>query len=89
MSRRSNQRQTTLDAITPLPGKPPRAKPQWRMRIDDAGEPPTKPPPGMTQYIRYVCPRCGHDAGWHFMPSVTAAKRGLPCPVCNKAEGQQ
>lgn len=32
----------------------------------------------------FVCDRCGHDDDWTFNLNMTAIKRGLPCPECNK-----
>lgn len=46
----------------------------WRMHVADAGQ-------GM---ILFACQRCGHQSGW--IPdewSITANRRGRPCPVCN------
>jgi len=30
--------------------------------------------------------KCGHGSGWITMPNVTAARRGIPCPHCNRLE---
>jgi len=36
--------------------------------------------------LRFECARCGWDSDWlRLSLSVTAAKRGIPCPVCNNA----
>lgn len=31
----------------------------------------------------FVCNRCGHKTDWLNVGTVTAAKRGVPCPKCN------
>ncbi len=36
--------------------------------------------------VNFVCGKCGHDAGWWEVDSVTEGKRGMPCPKCNPAE---
>ncbi len=34
--------------------------------------------------FHFECKRCGWDSGWlELCLSVTAAKRGMPCPECN------
>lgn len=56
----------------------PRKPRQWRMHVCDAG------PDGETAtLVRFKCQRCGHESEWTSMSTVTEAKRGLPCPVCN------
>lgn len=36
-----------------------------------------------------ACGRCGHKTDWISL-SLTEAKRGIPCPVCNEGkEGKQ
>ena len=33
--------------------------------------------------VKFSCPKCKHKTDWLIMPTVTAAKRGIPCPWCN------
>jgi DNA-directed RNA polymerase subunit RPC12/RpoP len=66
-----------------LPPKP-RKKRQWIMQVSDAGDSGCKYPAGMTEFVEYTCPRCNHNDGWRYMQNVTLAKRGVPCPKCNK-----
>ena len=56
----------------------PRKRREWLMHVCDAasegeGE----------QLVQYRCYRCGHESDWETAASVTAAKRGVPCPKCN------
>lgn len=56
----------------------PRKQREWLMHVCDAasegeGE----------QLVQYRCYRCGHESEWETAASVTAAKRGIPCPKCN------
>lgn len=53
----------------------PKAKRVRRMRVIDAGE--------GAIIVRYGCARCGHETDWMDAPTVTTAKRGIPCPHCN------
>lgn len=34
----------------------------------------------------FRCGKCGHEEQWIEYRSVSAAKRGVPCPKCNKSE---
>lgn len=55
--------------------KLPRRKARVLMHVADAGQ----------DMIRFECYVCGHDTGW--IPdeiTITDAKRGIPCPECNK-----
>lgn len=36
--------------------------------------------------VNFVCLRCGHDAGWWEVTSVSEGKRGMPCPICNEGK---
>ena len=63
------------------PGKPePRArrKPRKLMHVLDAG-----PAEDDACMVVMSCRRCDLTTEWFRMPSVTAAKRGFPCPKCN------
>lgn len=55
----------------------PRQPRQWRMHVIDAGGSPAEP------VVRYQCHRCNHETDWMVAASVTASKRGIPCPKCN------
>jgi DNA-directed RNA polymerase subunit RPC12/RpoP len=35
--------------------------------------------------VRFRCARCGHESEWIEM-GVAAAKRGVPCPVCDRGQ---
>jgi len=35
------------------------------------------------QIVLFKCGRCGHVSEWISGLTVTQAKRGIPCPVCN------
>jgi DNA-directed RNA polymerase subunit RPC12/RpoP len=39
--------------------------------------------------VKYKCPRCGHETDWIEPRTVTEAKRGIPCPVCNAKPEQK
>lgn len=57
--------------------RPARRKPRIVMHIADAGS-------GM---IFFRCRRCGHEPGWAKMTgTISANKRGKPCPNCNKLD---
>jgi hypothetical protein len=41
------------------------------------------------KYVGHMkCDKCGHDAGWMGFRTLTGARRGAPCPVCNTSEDQ-
>ena len=61
----------------------PRQAPRKLMHVIDAGE-----ADGAGDIVRFGCARCGHESGWMTVSGVTEGKRGIPCPKCNKAEGQ-
>ena len=58
--------------------KKPRAPRQWRMHVIDAGC-------GYddSENVRMQCSRCDLTTTW-FLLRVSEAKRGIPCPKCNK-----
>jgi len=64
-----------------FPAAPPAPR-VTRMRVIDAGH-----GSGSEQLVHYRCWRCGHDAGWWTYDTVSAAKRGAPCPDCNRGTG--
>lgn len=50
----------------------------WRMHVEDAGD------DGEREVVaKFRCARCGAETGWIGGLTVTAARRGLPCPQCN------
>lgn len=58
--------------------KPPRAKRRVMAHVADAG----------VDVILFTCSRCGWESGWiDFDMSVSEAKRGIPCEVCNEGDG--
>jgi hypothetical protein len=64
-----------------FPGtKPPRAVPRKLMHVCDAS---TDDYDDGLATVRMSCTRCDHVSDWLAI-SVTEAKRGLPCPNCNK-----
>lgn len=55
--------------------KKPRQKPRNLMHVVDAG----------SEMIKLECKHCGHNTGWiKFAETVSAYKRGIPCPKCNE-----
>jgi DNA-directed RNA polymerase subunit RPC12/RpoP len=60
----------------------PRKKHEWLMHVCDAHS-----ADDGVQDVRFKCNRCGHETEWTEVATVTAAKRGLPCPLCN-GEGE-
>lgn len=75
---KANRKSDTLFDMNEPPK--PRAKRRVLMRVSDAGcgeELPCN--------VHLVCEKCGHDAGWMEVKTVTEAKH-QPCPVCNKEQ---
>ncbi|MBS7545562.1 hypothetical protein [Ancylobacter oerskovii] len=58
--------------------RPPRAKPRVMMHGTDFGY------DGDRTIAHMECQKCGHDGSWWNFANDTEAKRGAPCPVCNK-----
>lgn len=56
----------------------PRRPRRVTMHVMDAGH-----IDGVGNVVRLLCPRCEHDSGWVRERSVSAEKRGRPCPICN------
>ena len=56
--------------------KPARTTRGQLMRVDDASS-----EAGLTVTMR--CAKCDYQSGRRRFPTVTEAKRGLPCPRCN------
>lgn len=61
-----------------------RKKREWLMRVIDCGNGNCGQLKDGEQFVFLKCGRCGHESGWITLPSVTAAKRGIPCPKCNE-----
>ena len=59
----------------------PIRRPQRRlMHVTDAGD-------GSSFGCETICTfrcRCGYESDWIPLKNITEAKRGLPCPACNK-----
>jgi hypothetical protein len=53
---------------------------QILMHVYDAGE-----ADGAAHIFIFKCVRCGHLTDWTAMETNSSARRGLPCPNCNKA----
>lgn len=70
----------TLFEVEPLPKKT-RKTPEKLMHVYDAGGSES----GDCIAV-FLCGRCGHETDWLNVGTVTAAKRGIPCPECNKAK---
>lgn len=63
-------------------GDRPRRAPRVLMHVEDAGH-----LPGGRKGIVFQCSRCGHNTGWiRDEHTVSANKRGLPCPQCNRED---
>lgn len=62
----------------------PRKKREWLMHVSDCG---TSNYCGHIengeQIVKMKCWRCESETDWISMPSVTEAKRGIPCEKCN------
>ena len=61
----------------------PRKKNEWLMHVTDCGDGNYGAQNDNEQFVLLKCNRCGNESGWITLPSVTAAKRGIPCPKCN------
>ncbi len=60
--------------------RPTPQRPRVMMHVVDAGN-----LPGGGKGIVFECRRCRYNTGWlHDNQTVTANKRGLPCPRCNR-----
>lgn len=55
----------------------PRRKRRFRAHVIDAGP----------EAIKFACHRCGYESDWLVNEfTVSEAKRGIECPVCNRDE---
>lgn len=66
---------------TELFDKPPRRSRGQLMHVFDAGD-----ADGLICEMK--CSKCGYRSGWLHFSTITEAKRGLPCPQCNKEKEQ-
>jgi DNA-directed RNA polymerase subunit RPC12/RpoP len=71
-------KQTALFPPEIAPSKP-RKKREWMMHMIDAGSLDNN-----RNIAQFRCARCGHESDW-MEGTVTEIKRGVPCPVCNRA----
>lgn len=72
---------------TDLFGSLRRAPRRVLMKAVDHGQAPGCQPGWRTaEGAHFVCPKCGHDAGWLFDLFPSEIRRGLPCPECNPSE---
>jgi len=58
-----------------------RKKARKLMHVVDAGISDFK---GECHIALFKCPRCGYESQWMCVDTITEAKRGKPCPECNK-----
>ncbi len=65
-----------------FPGTKPRAQPRKLMHVCDASG--CGDEDGSGALVRMRCTRCGAETGWITLPTVTEAKRGIPCEQCNR-----
>ena len=62
----------------------PRKPRQWLMHVSDSGNAGCcEEEDGSDLIARFACARCKHETDWMHISTVTEAKRGIPCPVCN------
>lgn len=68
-----------------FPGtKPPRAKPRVLMHVTDSTDVHTGAADDLGKPMcRMRCTRCEAETDWLIFDTVTEAKRGIPCEVCN------
>ena len=55
----------------------PRRSRRKLMHVSDAGG-------DSSPIVQYRCARCGHETDWQDQGTLTEAKKGKPCPNCNK-----
>ena len=61
----------------------PRKKREWLMHVVDCGDGNCHVMEDGLTFVALECGRCNHKSGWIEI-TVKEARRGLPCPVCNK-----
>ena len=59
--------------------KKPRKKREVLAHVYDAGD------AGSGFDVVFKCRRCGYTSEWTAVKNTTEAKRGIPCPECNKS----
>lgn len=64
---------------TKLPRQPRRVL----MHVCDAGVGCGSMEPG-EQWVQYECTKCELRSEWQTAENITTARRGIPCPQCNK-----
>lgn len=57
------------------------------MHVIDAGGHAGDMEPG-EQFVRFQCRKCEAETDWESVPSITAARRGIPCHNCNNKEAK-
>ena len=68
-----------------LPTPRRRAKPRVLMHVCDAGDVHHGAAEDLGKPLCQMrCKKCGTETDWLIFEAVTAAKRGIPCPNCNK-----
>lgn len=77
------------EMLFPKSELPRTSAPRVMMHVCDAGDHGCGGVEPGEQWVKYLCDTCGHTSEWHSAPSISAAKRGIPCPVCNSAKPSQ
>lgn len=64
-----------------LPLDLPRSRPRRKfvMHVHDAGNAEEG-----AIIAQFRCKRCGHETDWLVCETLTEARKGIPCPLCNK-----
>lgn len=70
------------------PEQLPRSPRIVRMRVIEETMGCGMPEPG-EQYVRFQCHKCEAVTDWEYVPSITAARRGIPCHNCNPATDEK
>ena len=66
-----------------FPGTKPRAIRRHLMHVCEAAG--CGDDDGSGALVRMRCAKCGGETGWITLPTVTHAKRGIPCEQCNRS----
>jgi DNA-directed RNA polymerase subunit RPC12/RpoP len=59
-------------------GVKPRDPRKWLMHVCDAGGDGEE-----AIVVRFLCARCKNETDWMHCDTITEAKRGIPCVICN------
>ena len=70
----------TVDMFQSL--KPKRNNPRKLMHVCDSSG--CCEEDGSGAMVRMFCKRCEYESNWLYLNTVTEAKKGLPCPICNQ-----